>query len=85
MFLTSQDSTGLWDFKDLAEALPPKPLQPMSAQFVKLDNPGFAGASDLVRSFVRIACEMPLKIDGYPLPRKVITNDGRIRANQNLS
>ncbi|KAF3272886.1 hypothetical protein TWF970_009907 [Orbilia oligospora] len=65
------DSTGLWDFKEVADALPPKPLQPMSAQFVTLDNPGFAGASDLVRSFVRIACEMPLKIDGYPLPRKV--------------
>ncbi|KAF3917348.1 hypothetical protein ABW21_db0201496 [Orbilia brochopaga] len=65
------DSTGLWDFQDIADALPSKQLQPMSAQFVTLDNPGFAGASNLVRSFVRIACEMPLKIDGYPLPRKV--------------
>ncbi|EPS43450.1 hypothetical protein H072_2558 [Dactylellina haptotyla CBS 200.50] len=65
------DTTGLWDFQDIADALPSKALLPMSAQFVTLDNPGFSGASDLVRSFVRIACEMPLKIDGYPLPRKV--------------
>lgn len=64
------DTTGLWDFTDLADALPPEPILPRSAQFIKLDSVGFPAASDLIRSFVRISCSVAVKIDGFPKPRK---------------
>jgi len=65
------DNTGLWDFSDIADAIPPLPLELRRAQFPKLDNPSFPGGSNLMQSFVRVACDMPVKIDGFPLPRKV--------------
>lgn len=65
------DSTGLWDFSDIGEALPPVPLAPRSAQFIRLDNVSYSAATDLVRSFVRISCTMPIKLDGFPRARKV--------------
>src|SRR5690606_15313559 len=64
------DETGLWDFTELEDALPPEPAKPRSAQFIKLDNVGFSAASDLVRSFVRVSCNVAIKIDGFPKPRK---------------
>ncbi|KAG0635129.1 trypsin-like cysteine/serine peptidase domain-containing protein [Tuber brumale] len=64
------DITGLWDFSDIADPKPPVPLAPSSAQFIRLDNVGYPAASDLVRSFVRISCVMPIKLDGFPRARK---------------
>ncbi|KAL7266565.1 hypothetical protein RUND412_010886 [Rhizina undulata] len=64
------DLTGLWDFTDISDPLPPLPLVPRSAQFIRLDTVSYAPATKLVRSFVRIACTMPLKLDGFPRARK---------------
>ncbi|RPB20633.1 trypsin-like serine protease [Terfezia boudieri ATCC MYA-4762] len=64
------DVTGLWDFKDLGSPLPPKQLEPKQANFIALDTANYAAASDLVRGFVRIVCTMPIKLDGYPRPKK---------------
>ncbi|KAI9645611.1 hypothetical protein NHQ30_006353 [Ciborinia camelliae] len=65
------DDTGLWDFTDLADALPPKPPVARSANFIQLENSQHPAAADIVRSFVRVLCHMPVKIDGYPRNRRM--------------
>ncbi|KAL6715162.1 hypothetical protein ACLMJK_007426 [Lecanora helva] len=65
------DETGIWDFSDLGEALPAAPPQKRKADFVKLDAVGHPAAADTVRSFVRVSCTMPLKLDGFPRTRKI--------------
>jgi len=64
------DKTGLWDFTDLADALPRIPPVPRSASFIQLENPQHPAAADVVRSFVRVLCTMPVKLDGFPRNRK---------------
>lgn len=64
------DITGLWDFTDLADALPPRPPIARSASFIQLENSEHPAAADIVRSFVRVLCQMPVKLDGYPRNRK---------------
>lgn len=64
------DSTGLWDFSDLADSIPaPTPI-PRKAEFIRLDGVKQPAAAEIVRSFVRVSCTMPLKIDGYPQAKK---------------
>jgi S1-C subfamily serine protease len=64
------DQTGLWDFTDLAGALPPiKPVR-RSGSFIQLENAQHPAAAEVVRSFVRVACQMPVKLDGFPRNRK---------------
>lgn len=64
------DSTGLWDFTDLGEPLPALPPVRCKAEFVRLDTIGHPAAADVIRSFVRVSCTMPLKLDGFPRARK---------------
>ncbi|KAF8253914.1 trypsin-like serine protease [Wilcoxina mikolae CBS 423.85] len=64
------DETGLWDYEDIADPLPPVPVLPKKAQFIRLDHVSQPCATELVRSFVRISCAMPLKLDGFPKARK---------------
>ncbi|KAI9756437.1 MAG: histidinol-phosphate transaminase [Chaenotheca gracillima] len=65
------DDTGKWDFTDLADALPPKKPVPRKANFIRLDSVEHTAAADIVRSFVRISCTMPVKLDGFPRTRKI--------------
>jgi S1-C subfamily serine protease len=66
------DATGLWDFKTIAEPLPPVPSQRMSANFIRMDSAEYpAAATDVVRSFVKLICTFPVKLDGFPYARKV--------------
>ena len=65
------DDTGLWDFSDLEEPLPAAPAQRRKADFVTLDSVGHPAAADIIRSFVRVSCTMPLKLDGFPRTRKI--------------
>lgn len=65
------DSTGIWDFTDLAEPLPAAAPVRCKADFVRLDTVGSAAATDVIRSFVRVSCTMPLKLDGFPRARKI--------------
>ncbi|KAF2760032.1 nuclear serine protease HtrA2/Nma111, partial [Pseudovirgaria hyperparasitica] len=68
---TRNDKTGLWDFKELADAIPPVPPVPRKANFVKMaSNKSYANAYDIVRSFVKISATMPVKLDGFPRARK---------------
>ena len=65
------DDTGVWDFSDLGQPLPAAPPQKRKADFVKLDAVSHPAAADTVRSFVRVSCTMPLKLDGFPRTRKI--------------
>ena len=65
------DTTGVWDFSDLGEPLPAAPAQRRKADFVTLDSVGHPAAADIIRSFVRVSCTMPLKLDGFPRTRKI--------------
>uniref|UniRef100_L2GG11 Pro-apoptotic serine protease NMA111 n=2 Tax=Colletotrichum fructicola (strain Nara gc5) TaxID=1213859 RepID=L2GG11_COLFN len=64
------DETGLWDFTDLADPLPPVPPVARSASFIQLENVKHPAIADLVRSFVHVNCTMPVKLDGFPKNRK---------------
>ncbi|KAF2271276.1 Pro-apoptotic serine protease NMA111 [Westerdykella ornata] len=63
------DTTGLWDFSKLAEAVPALPPTPARANFVKI-NSKYQEAVDIVRSFVRVSVSMPVKLDGFPKTHK---------------
>ncbi|PGH23617.1 Pro-apoptotic serine protease [Polytolypa hystricis UAMH7299] len=67
---TRNDKTGLWDFSDLADPLPAEPPVSRKADFIHLDGVNHPAAADIVRSFVRVSCSMPVKLDGYPQARK---------------
>lgn len=64
------DVTGLWDFSDLGDPLPPVPPAKRSASFIELDHMPHPGIADLIRSFVHVNCTMPLKLDGFPKNRR---------------
>ena len=67
---TRNDETGLWDFKDIGIPLPAALPVPRSADFIHLDGVNHPAAAEIVRSFVRVSCNMPAKLDGYPQARK---------------
>ncbi|KAJ5483035.1 Pro-apoptotic serine protease [Penicillium diatomitis] len=64
------DKTGIWDFSDLADPIPADKPVPRKADFIQLDGVSQPAAAAIVRSFVRVSCTMPLKLDGYPQARK---------------
>ena len=64
------DETGLWDFSDLADSLPAVPSEPKKAEFIKIANPKFSVAAEIVSSFVKVTAAMPIKLDGFPKGRK---------------
>jgi len=64
------DQTGIWDFSDLAKPIPAEAPIPRKADFIQLDGVSQPAAAQIVRSFVRVSCTMPLKIDGYPQSKK---------------
>jgi S1-C subfamily serine protease len=64
------DTTGLWDFSPLADAIPAVPPIPRKAKFIKMESSKYPEAVDIVRSFVRVHCSMPVKLDGFPKMNK---------------
>ncbi|KAJ5125190.1 Pro-apoptotic serine protease [Penicillium atrosanguineum] len=64
------DTSGIWDFSDLADPIPAEPPVPRKADFIQLDGVSQPAAAEIVRSFVRVSCTMPLKLDGYPQAKK---------------
>ncbi|KAF2735417.1 trypsin-like serine protease [Polyplosphaeria fusca] len=63
------DTTGLWDFTPIAQAIPAVPPVPRKANFIRLESK-YPEAVDIVRSFVRVHVSMPTKIDGFPKANK---------------
>ncbi|KAK4180884.1 putative protease [Triangularia setosa] len=64
------DETGLWDFTNLADPLPPIPPISTKATFIQLEHTSHPAVADLVRSFVHVQCTLPVKLDGFPKNRK---------------
>ncbi|KAM3556951.1 hypothetical protein MY1884_004794 [Beauveria asiatica] len=64
------DITGLWDFSDLGDPLPPVAPVRRSAAFIELDHMPDPSIAKLIRSFVHINCTMPVKLDGFPKNRR---------------
>lgn len=64
------DDTGLWDFSDISEPIRAEPPIPRKADFIQLDGVSQPAAAEIVRSFVRVSCIMPLKLDGFPQAKK---------------
>lgn len=64
------DETGLWDYSDLADALPAVQPTPRRANFIQMKNDNYPEAVDIIRSFVKVSAHMPVKIDGFPRARK---------------
>ncbi|KAI8963871.1 Pro-apoptotic serine protease NMA111 [Daldinia sp. FL1419] len=67
---TRNDVTGLWDFEDIADPVPPGLPVRRKGAFIQLEHTSHPAVADLVRSFVRVSCTMPLKLDGFPRNRK---------------
>lgn len=64
------DVTGLWDFSDLGDPLPPVPPVRRSASFIELEHLPHPGIAELIHSFVHVNCTMPMKLDGFPKNRR---------------
>ena len=64
------DETGVWDYTDFPDAPPPVPPVPQRANFIQLNSGKYGAAADLIRSFVRVTCVIPVQIDGFPRPQK---------------
>ncbi|KAI1874853.1 uncharacterized protein JN550_002282 [Neoarthrinium moseri] len=67
---TRNDVTGLWDFQDLADAIPAVPPVRRKGKYIQLEHTSHPAVADLVRSFVHVNCTMPMKLDGFPRNRK---------------
>ncbi|KAI9727238.1 MAG: hypothetical protein M1828_006857 [Chrysothrix sp. TS-e1954] len=65
------DETGLWDFSDLADALPAVKPESREASFIRMAGVNHPEAAKIVQSFVRVVASMPLKLDGFPRSRKI--------------
>ncbi|KXT18411.1 hypothetical protein AC579_8147 [Pseudocercospora musae] len=65
------DETGLWDFTDLGEAIPPRKPTPKKANFITMEGVRHPAAADIIRSFVRVSTTLPIKLDGFPKARKI--------------
>lgn len=63
------DKTGVWDF-NVIDKLPPA-LGPVarSADFIQLEGLSLP-AGEIIRSFVKISCSMPINLDGFPYTRR---------------
>ncbi|KAF2157822.1 putative nuclear serine protease HtrA2/Nma111 [Myriangium duriaei CBS 260.36] len=60
------DKSGLWDYTNLADPVPPEEPKPQEATFIQMTGYPNQAAVDVLRSFVRVAVKIPLKLDGYP-------------------
>lgn len=63
------DQTGLWDFTDFGESIPPKVIEPTTAKFITM-NDSLGPAKELIRCLVKISYYMPCRLDGFPKSRK---------------
>lgn len=63
------DTTGLWNYTELGDPLPPTPLKPSTKHFITLDD-SLGPAKDLIRCLVKVNFYMPCRLDGFPRSRK---------------
>ncbi|CAM0138046.1 hypothetical protein VKS41_001267 [Umbelopsis sp. WA50703] len=63
------DQTGLWDFTDFGNPIPPKVIEPTTAKFITM-NESLGPAKELIRCLVKVSYYMPCRLDGFPKSRK---------------
>ncbi|KAI8391518.1 trypsin-like cysteine/serine peptidase domain-containing protein [Radiomyces spectabilis] len=63
------DSTGLWDFTDFGDPLPPRSIVSSTKRFIELDR-SLGPAAHLIRCLVKVNYFMPCRIDGFPRSRR---------------
>ncbi|KAI9258529.1 trypsin-like cysteine/serine peptidase domain-containing protein [Sporodiniella umbellata] len=59
------DISGLWDFTDLGEPLPPLPPVPITKKIIELDD-CIGPSKSLIRCLVKIHFRAPCRLDGFP-------------------
>lgn len=64
------DETGLWDFTNIGAPVPAEPPVPRKADFIQLDSDSHPAAAEIIRSFVRVSCNLSAKLDGFPQTRR---------------
>ncbi len=65
------DVTGVWDFSEIGEPLPPQAPVSRRANFIQMEGTKHPAAVDIIRSFVRVSANLPVKLDGFPKARKI--------------
>ncbi|ONH68291.1 hypothetical protein BON22_1952 [Cyberlindnera fabianii] len=66
---TRNDETGLWDFTELPDALPPVPTVSKAVKFVDIPSE-YPGCAALSRSFVLVKSYLHMPADSYPAIRR---------------
>ena len=64
------DKTGLWDYTDFGEPIPPRPIEPSTKRFIELDD-SLGASKELIRCLVKVSYYMPCRLDGFPRNRKL--------------
>lgn len=65
------DTTGLWDFTDLAEPIPPTAPVARKGKFIEMAGSQHKAAMEIIKSFVKVSVTLPVKLDGFPKARKI--------------
>ncbi|KAG8623653.1 hypothetical protein KVT40_008629 [Elsinoe batatas] len=68
---TRNDKTGLWDFDTIGKPIAPEKPEPRKASFIQMNGYENQKAVDVLKSFARVYCRVPLKLDGYPYGSEV--------------
>jgi S1-C subfamily serine protease len=58
------DTTGLWDFKSIADPVPAVPAVSQRAKFATMSS-NYPEAVDIIRSFILVQVSMPINLDGF--------------------
>lgn len=66
---TRNDVTGLWDFTDLGDPLPPVPPEPKTVKFVNIPLE-HKGCAELSKSFMVVTTFIHVPVDSFPSMRK---------------
>ncbi|KAH3686326.1 hypothetical protein WICPIJ_002688 [Wickerhamomyces pijperi] len=66
---TRNDESGLWDFKDFKEDLPPSPISAKSVKFIDIPSDHEAVAK-LSRSFIMVQSYIHVPVDAFPAIRR---------------
>lgn len=65
------DIKGIWEFSDMKDTPVTFQPKPQKAQFPNMSKSSFPEASNLLKSFVRVAVYRPIKLDSIPGSRRI--------------
>jgi len=65
------DKTGLWDFNDIDDPLPPQKRVSQRANFAQVPSLNYPKAVEIIKSFVKATTFIPVNLDGFPFTWKI--------------